>query len=174
MNSTNPLELRAPIGQSKKVSKWKKELTIPKILATILLILATLFFIFPFYWVVSGAFKLQTVATTIPRNGFRLSRLCKTGPSYLRIPLSAGCLIVSSLLFVKWQRFVSFLPVLDMCLPKSLFLAEGLFLRCLLPQWHCLSKLFLSRCLRCLQILVGSIRIKGLFYRRLAGHLESS
>lgn len=72
MNSTNPLELKAPIIQSKKVSAWKKELTIPKIIATILLILATLFFIFPFYWVVSGAFKLQTVATTIPPEWFPL------------------------------------------------------------------------------------------------------
>ncbi|OCT15535.1 sugar ABC transporter permease [Paenibacillus pectinilyticus] len=40
--------------------------------ATLLLICSTLFFIFPFYWIVTGAFKFQTVATQIPPEWFPL------------------------------------------------------------------------------------------------------
>ncbi|NOU69210.1 ABC transporter permease subunit [Paenibacillus sp. LMG 31461] len=40
--------------------------------STLLLILSTLFFIFPFYWIVTGAFKFQTVATQIPPEWFPL------------------------------------------------------------------------------------------------------
>ncbi|MGG1551866.1 carbohydrate ABC transporter permease [Paenibacillus ferrarius] len=41
-------------------------------LSTLLLIGSTLFFIFPFFWIVTGAFKIQTVATQIPPEWFPL------------------------------------------------------------------------------------------------------
>lgn len=72
MNASHSLEMKASVQQPKRKSAWKKEFTLPKVLAGILLILATIFFIFPFYWVVSGSFKLQTVATTIPPEWFPL------------------------------------------------------------------------------------------------------
>lgn len=174
MNSTNPLELTAPIGQSKKVSKWKKELTIPKILATFLLILATLFFIFPFYWVVSGAFKLQTVATTIPPEWFPAKPTLQNWTELFKNPVERWMFNSFIIAFCEMAAICIVSSCAGYVLAKKSFMAEGLSLRCLLPLWHCLSKLFLSRCLRCLQILGGSTRIKGLFYQRLAGHLESS
>nr|WP_216855214.1 carbohydrate ABC transporter permease [Paenibacillus alba] len=43
-----------------------------KVLSTVLLLISTLVFIFPFYWIVTGAFKIQTVATAIPPEWFPL------------------------------------------------------------------------------------------------------
>lgn len=43
-----------------------------KIISIILLAVSAIFFIFPFYWIVSGAFKAQVVATTIPPEWFPL------------------------------------------------------------------------------------------------------
>ena len=43
-----------------------KSISIFKIVSMIILIGLTIFFIFPFYWIASGSFKLQDVAITIP------------------------------------------------------------------------------------------------------------
>ena len=43
-----------------------KGISIFKIVSMIILIGLTIFFIFPFYWIASGSFKLQDVAITIP------------------------------------------------------------------------------------------------------------
>ncbi len=44
----------------------KGKISIFKIVSMIILLGLTIFFIFPFYWIVSGSFKLQDVAITIP------------------------------------------------------------------------------------------------------------
>ena len=43
-----------------------KNISIFKIVSMIILLGLTIFFIFPFYWIASGSFKLQDVAITIP------------------------------------------------------------------------------------------------------------
>ncbi|MDQ1914786.1 carbohydrate ABC transporter permease [Paenibacillus sp. GD4] len=53
-------------GKSKGRSSLFQKLTISKGIANILLVLSTVVFIFPFYWIVTGAFKIQTTATAIP------------------------------------------------------------------------------------------------------------
>jgi len=51
--------------QSRK-PKWLREMTGSAVLSNILLFVFALLFIFPFYWIVSGAFKVQNVAVAIP------------------------------------------------------------------------------------------------------------
>ncbi|MFS0839759.1 carbohydrate ABC transporter permease [Paenibacillus sp. 1P03SA] len=58
-------------GAVRKKSRLK-EISPVKVLSLILLLLATVFFIFPFYWIITGAFKIQTVATAIPPEWFPL------------------------------------------------------------------------------------------------------
>lgn len=48
----------------------QKKISIFKIISWIILIGMTVFFIFPFYWIASGAFKLQDVAISIPPEWF--------------------------------------------------------------------------------------------------------
>ncbi|MBA2938310.1 carbohydrate ABC transporter permease [Paenibacillus sp. CGMCC 1.16610] len=50
----------------------KRTWTPTKVVSTVLLILSTIVFIFPFYWIMTGAFKIQTVATAIPPEWFPL------------------------------------------------------------------------------------------------------
>lgn len=50
--------------------KKKKKVSVFSIFAMTILILLTIFFIFPFYWIATGAFKLQDVAITIPPEWF--------------------------------------------------------------------------------------------------------
>jgi len=58
------------IVNKKNRKKWYKELSVFKVISIILLILAAAFFIFPFYWIITGAFKSQVVATAIPPEWF--------------------------------------------------------------------------------------------------------
>ncbi|MWV46053.1 ABC transporter permease subunit [Paenibacillus sp. HJL G12] len=48
----------------------KKPLNFGKWISNVILTLSTLFFIFPFYWIITGAFKKQTTATAIPPEWF--------------------------------------------------------------------------------------------------------
>ncbi|MFC4098101.1 carbohydrate ABC transporter permease [Paenibacillus xanthanilyticus] len=48
------------------------EWTIGKIASNVLLVISALLFIFPFYWIVTGAFKVQNVAVAIPPEWFPL------------------------------------------------------------------------------------------------------
>jgi len=50
----------------------RRKISAAKIVSQILLWIAAIGFIFPFYWIVSGAFKIQTVATAIPPEWFPL------------------------------------------------------------------------------------------------------
>ncbi|QMV43181.1 carbohydrate ABC transporter permease [Cohnella cholangitidis] len=44
----------------------RRDLTLSGILSNTLLAISALFFIFPFYWIITGAFKVQTVAVAYP------------------------------------------------------------------------------------------------------------
>ena len=55
----------------------KNKISIFKIVSMIILIGLTIFFMFPFYWIVSGSFKLQDVAITIPPEWFPLTPTMK-------------------------------------------------------------------------------------------------
>ncbi|MED5020446.1 carbohydrate ABC transporter permease [Paenibacillus chibensis] len=50
----------------------KKPWNIGNLIGNVILTLSTLFFIFPFYWIITGAFKKQTTATAIPPEWFPL------------------------------------------------------------------------------------------------------
>lgn len=50
-----------------------KKTSFIKILSMIVLIFFAIFFIFPFYWIITGSFKLQEVAISIPPEWFPLS-----------------------------------------------------------------------------------------------------
>lgn len=52
--------------------KSKKSFSILKLISGIILALSAIFFIFPFYWIVTGSFKAQVVATAIPPDWFPL------------------------------------------------------------------------------------------------------
>lgn len=51
----------------------KKTFSIFNIFAIMILLLLTIFFIFPFYWIATGAFKIQEVAISIPPEWFPMS-----------------------------------------------------------------------------------------------------
>ena len=51
-----------------------KESTISNIFIYTFLTALTVFFIFPFYWILTGAFKHQLVAVAFLPNGFRIIR----------------------------------------------------------------------------------------------------
>ena len=55
----------------------KNKISIFKIISMIILIGLTIFFVFPFYWIVSGSFKLQDVAISLPPEWFPLSPTVK-------------------------------------------------------------------------------------------------
>lgn len=48
----------------------KKKLTPYRILTLVMLVIVSLTFIFPFYWIMTGAFKLQSVAISLPPEWF--------------------------------------------------------------------------------------------------------
>ncbi|WP_231885677.1 carbohydrate ABC transporter permease [Sporosarcina psychrophila] len=71
MKAQSQLNMKKKFNRSSN-KKWFRELSAFKIIATLLLILSALFFIFPFYWIITGAFKAQVVAITIPPEWFPL------------------------------------------------------------------------------------------------------
>lgn len=111
MNSINSLEMKAPIMQPKVKRTWLKNVTFPKVVAAILLTLSTLFFIFPFYWVVTGSFKLQTVATTIPPEWFPLKPTLANWSELFKNPVE------------RWMLnsfIIAFLEMISICVVSSL------------------------------------------------------
>jgi len=52
------------------MKKIRKSISISSVLSLLLLIMLSVIFIFPFYWIVTGAFKIQVVATQIPPQWF--------------------------------------------------------------------------------------------------------
>ncbi|NOU96137.1 ABC transporter permease subunit [Paenibacillus sp. LMG 31456] len=79
--------------------------------ATILLILSALIFVFPFYWIVTGAFKIQTVATTIPPEWFPLKPTLQNWVDLFKNPVW------------RWtfnSFFVAFCEMIAVCVVASL------------------------------------------------------
>ena len=52
--------------------KNNKKISVFSIVSMTILIILTIFFIFPFYWIATGAFKIQEVAISIPPEWFPL------------------------------------------------------------------------------------------------------
>lgn len=111
MNSMNTVKMKAPRLQPARKSAWDRKITIPRVIAAILLVLSTLFFIFPFYWVVSGSFKLQTVATTIPPEWFPLKPTFANWSELFKNPVE------------RWMLnsfIIAFTEMLAICIVSSL------------------------------------------------------
>ncbi|NQX65224.1 carbohydrate ABC transporter permease [Paenibacillus alba] len=72
MTSNAHVQVHSQQLRRKSKNSLKREWTPMKVLSTVLLLISTLVFIFPFYWIVTGAFKIQTVATAIPPEWFPL------------------------------------------------------------------------------------------------------
>lgn len=88
-----------------------KNLTFGKSLSVVLLSLFTILFLFPFYWVVTGAFKLQIVATTIPPQWFPLHPTLQNWVDLARNPVW------------RWtfnSFFISFSEMFLICLTASM------------------------------------------------------
>lgn len=66
----------------------KKKISIFGIFSMIILIGLTIFFIFPFYWIVTGAFKLQSVAIQVPPEWFPINPTLENFEKLL-IPITA-------------------------------------------------------------------------------------
>lgn len=111
--------------------------------STVLLILSTLFFIFPFYWIVTGAFKIQTVATQIPPEWFPLKPTLQNWTDLFKNPvwrwtfnsfvialleMFAVCLVSASAGYVLAKKifpgraFIFTMFIAAMALPKQVIL----------------------------------------------------
>ncbi|MDR6551093.1 carbohydrate ABC transporter permease [Paenibacillus qinlingensis] len=111
--------------------------------STLLLILSTLFFIFPFYWIVTGAFKIQTVATQIPPEWFPLKPTLQNWTDLFKNPvwrwtfnsfvialleMFAICLVSASAGYVLAKKvfpgrvFIFTMFIAAMALPKQVIL----------------------------------------------------
>lgn len=66
----------------------KKKWSVFSIVSMIILLALTIFFIFPFYWIVTGAFKLQSVAVQVPPEWFPMSPTLENFEKLL-VPLTA-------------------------------------------------------------------------------------
>lgn len=106
---SSPLQIGLGTGspKTKRLKKW----SIGSILSNALLIFMTIFFIFPFYWIITGAFKRQTVATQIPPEWFPLQPTLQNWEELFRNPVW------------RWtfnSFFISFVEMLAVCLVASL------------------------------------------------------
>ncbi len=66
----------------------KKKWTPFSIISMIILIALTIFFMFPFYWILTGAFKLQSVAVQVPPEWFPMNPTLENFEKLL-VPLTA-------------------------------------------------------------------------------------
>jgi multiple sugar transport system permease protein len=90
--------------------KKKFSLPIGKTFSMILLIFFAALFLFPFYWVITGAFKLQIVATAIPPQWFPLEPTLQNWVDLFKNPVW------------KWtfnSFFISFSEMVLICLTSS-------------------------------------------------------
>ncbi|WP_422658748.1 carbohydrate ABC transporter permease [Paenibacillus sp. EC2-1] len=106
---SSPLQVGLSTGspKSKRLKKW----SVGSILSNTLLIFLTIFFIFPFYWIITGAFKRQTVATQIPPEWFPLQPTLSNWEELFRNPVW------------RWtfnSFFISFVEMIAICLVASL------------------------------------------------------
>ena len=89
----------------------KKKWTPFSIISMIILIALTIFFIFPFYWILTGAFKLQSVAVQVPPEWFPMDPTLENFHKLL-VPLTA-----------RWffnSIFISSMTTILVCMSASL------------------------------------------------------
>ncbi len=91
--------------------KTTGKISVFSIVSMTILIMFTIFFIFPFYWIATGAFKIQEVAISIPPEWFPLKPTLENFDKLL-IPLT-----------IRWflnSVFVSFMTTVLVCITASL------------------------------------------------------
>ncbi|WP_328042113.1 carbohydrate ABC transporter permease [Neobacillus mesonae] len=95
----------------KNKAKTKRLLPVGKTFSTLVLIFFAILFLFPFYWVITGAFKLQIVATTIPPEWFPLKPTMQNWVDLFKNPVG------------RWtfnSFFISFSEMVLICITASL------------------------------------------------------
>lgn len=118
-------------------------ITVWKVISMVLLILAAIMFIFPFYWILTGAFKLQVVATAIPPEWFPMNPIMDNWTTLFKNPVGrwtfnsffvagsemvAICLVASTAGFVlakkqfPGRKLIFTVLVAAMALPKQVIL----------------------------------------------------
>lgn len=94
-----------------KLNSRKKQRIGPiRIVSAVILLLTALFFIFPFYWIVTGSFKAQVVATTIPPEWFPLQPILDNWVTLFHNPA------------LRWtfnSFFISFCEMIGVCLVSA-------------------------------------------------------
>ncbi|MCM3634254.1 carbohydrate ABC transporter permease [Paenibacillus camelliae] len=72
MSHEHTIKLKADNVPSKKHKPFIERLNPYNIISMILLCMFSIVFVFPFYWIITGAFKIQVVATQLPPQWFPL------------------------------------------------------------------------------------------------------
>src|SRR5690606_41861365 len=72
MSHEHTIKLKADNVPSKKHKPFIERLNPYRIISMILLCMFSIVFVFPFYWIITGAFKIQVVATQLPPQWFPL------------------------------------------------------------------------------------------------------
>lgn len=89
----------------------KKKISLFSIISMTILIALTVFFIFPFYWIITGSFKLQSVAVQVPPEWFPINPTLENFETLL-VPLTA-----------RWffnSVFISTMTTILVCITASL------------------------------------------------------
>lgn len=90
----------------------KKKLSAFTVISTIILLLLAVLFIFPFYWILTGAFKLQPDTIVIPPQWW---------PAHPSIDNFKNLMVVNPALKWLWNSvFISFATMVLVCLTSSL------------------------------------------------------
>lgn len=106
---SSPLQVGLSTGSPK--TKAQRKWSMGTILSNTILMFLTVFFIFPFYWIITGAFKRQTVATQIPPEWFPLQPTLQNWVDLFNNPVW------------RWtfnSFFISFVEMIAICLVASL------------------------------------------------------
>lgn len=121
----------------------KKKLTASDILTTVMLCVLTILFIFPFYWIMTGAFKAQADTIMIPPQWW---------PKAPTIENFKALVVQNPALKWLWNSiFISVATMFLVCgtsslagyaLAKNGFMGSGFCFRFLLLLWPCQNRLF--------------------------------
>lgn len=121
----------------------KKKLTASDILTTVMLCVLTILFIFPFYWIMTGAFKAQADTIMIPPQWWpkaptieNFKALVVQNPALKWLWNSVFISVATMFLVCGTSRWLA------MLWPKSGFMDSGFCFRFLLLLWPCQNRLF--------------------------------
>src|SRR5699024_5145918 len=73
--------------EKRKTKRWYQQLTISKIIAYVVLLSYSIFFIFTFYWILIGSFMVQVVVTAIPPEWFPLQPILENWVTLFNNPV---------------------------------------------------------------------------------------